>query len=46
VTSILGWARDRGVQVGLIDVRLPSAPTLRPADGGKRISLPPSSSNG
>ncbi|MGH2684968.1 MAG: cell division protein FtsQ/DivIB [Actinomycetota bacterium] len=40
VASILGWARDREVAVGVIDVRVPSAPTLRPAGGGDRISLP------
>ena len=42
VTSILAWAQERAVEVGVIDVRVPSAPTLRPAGGRERISLPPS----
>ena len=45
VASILGWARERTVAVGVIDVRVPAAPTLRPAGGGRAIPLPPSASS-
>ncbi|MDQ4005178.1 MAG: FtsQ-type POTRA domain-containing protein [Actinomycetota bacterium] len=40
VASILAWAEEQEVAVGVIDVRVPSAPTLRPAGGGTRIALP------
>jgi cell division protein FtsQ len=38
--SILSWAEEHGMTVGSIDVRIPSAPTLRPPGGGGRIAVP------
>jgi cell division protein FtsQ len=36
LTRMLAWARERELEVGYIDVRIPSAPALRPASAATR----------
>ena len=40
LADVLAWAADRHVEIGLIDVTVPSAPTLQPARGGAPVAVP------
>ena len=38
--DVLAWAEDRRLEIGSIDVTVPSAPTLQPARGGAPVAVP------